>query len=70
MHEFIIDYPKAMGYLKRRGKSQHEIARELGADQATVHRLAKGKTQDTTGRMALKLIQVLGGQITLPDLDS
>lgn len=48
------------------GRSQADVAREIGVDQSTVSRIFSGRQSDIGGNAGLKLIALAGGQIHLP----
>lgn len=62
-----IDYASLTKSLLARGYTTASLARVIGLSQPSVSRIATGHTQSVSGDVALRLIQLAGGQVTMPD---
>lgn len=51
------------------GLTTAELGRQIGLSQPGVSRLATGKTKSVSADVAVKLIQVVGGSVHVPDAE-
>lgn len=61
-----IDYAGLTRGLLARGHTTASLARAVGLSQPSVSRIATGRTQSVSGEVALRLIQLAGGKVTMP----
>lgn len=52
--------------LALKNRTTGELGQLIGLSQPSVSRLASGRTADISARVGIKLIDVVGGRITLP----